>query len=47
MLITYWIGTAGEFQKLSFKDWLAQSFAKMAIANASKQRWQKLEVTHL
>lgn len=46
-IIAYWSGTAAEFRKLSFTQWLVQACANAAIINAAKPVWRKLEVKHL
>lgn len=46
MIIAYWSGTAAEFRKLSFKEWLVQSSTNVALFNAIP-KWRKLVVKHL
>lgn len=46
MITAYWSGTAAEFRKLSFTEWLVQSCTNVAMLNALP-KWRKLVVQHL
>lgn len=44
-ILAYWSGTAGEFRKLTFKEWAIKAQANAAIINSTPV-WKKLHVKH-